>query len=90
MAYGVWGGEVEDRRRKTDRELEYRESEDDEVGRIFYYGPGGGAAGAGGRRPNFLAGTALGKNSPEFRIYSNNFLLGSAQTTLSCPPLHPR
>ena len=44
MAYGVWGGGGEE-----DRELEYRESEDDEVGRIFYYGLGGGAAGAGGR-----------------------------------------
>jgi hypothetical protein len=66
MAYGVWGGEGEE-----DRELEYRESEDDEVGRFIM----GRAAGppAAGPAAEFLGGNGAGEKQP--RIYSNNFLL---------------
>lgn len=85
MAYGVWGGGGEE-----DRELEYRESEDDEVGRIFYYGLGGGAAGAGGRIS--WRERRWGKTAQNLlkQLLACSVLRRPAQTTLSCPPLHPR
>jgi hypothetical protein len=72
MAYGVWGGEGEE-----DRELEYRESEDDEVGRFIM----GRAAGppAAGPAAEFLGGNGAGEKQP--RIYSNNFLFAPASSS---------